>query len=141
MKKFFVILMLSAFLFSFQSCKKKEEEEPQIPAAELLTRVAWKHYKNTLFDESGNVVYTSDTEGRLVFTRTNDYFFHDEYNDVDDYGKWELLENDTKLRFYDRHWYNGDAVYKIYKLSKDELIYFREYQSGRKYVYYYERED
>jgi len=139
MKKIFVLLVLSVVLFSYQSCKKKEEA-PNIPADELLTRDSWQHYKNTLFNKSGEVIYSLDKNGRMVFTKTNDYFYHDENNDVDTYGKWELLENDTQIKLFNTE-FQTETVYKIYKLTEDELIYYREYRTGGKYVYYFKRED
>ncbi len=136
MKKIFVLLLALAMIPAVQSCKKKEKE-PEPSAKELITMDDWTWVKREMFNNAGDLIISVNPNTKWVLTSSNDFYFYDSSGDLLQYGTWQLLDDDTKIRFIE---HNGsyDNTYEINELTEDSFK-FSGIFSGNKHVYYLER--
>ena len=135
MKKFVVLMLTLVLIPSIQSCKKKEEPKPS--AKELITKDDWTVVKLEFYDANGNLTNTYNYHNKWVFVPSMDYYMYDDSGDLQSYGTWSLLDDDSKIRFQE-HAGIYDYTFDIDKLSDNEFQFSMTGSSG-KVVYYLSR--
>ena len=136
MKKLIVILLALAMIPAVQSCKKKQKE-PEPSAKELITMGDWTYKKRKVYDSNNNLISSTNDNEKWVFSTSNDYYFYDNAGDIDEYGTWQLLDDDSKIRFIE-HYGIYDETLEIIELTEDKFT-IRNEISGSKFYFYLER--
>ncbi len=136
MKKLVILFLAIAMIPSIQSCKKKETPKPS--AKELITKDDWTVVKFEFYDVNGNLTNTQNYHRKWVFSPSMDYYIYDDSGDLDDYGTWGLLDDDSKIRLL-QHAGNYDYTFDIEKLSDNEFQFSLTVSSSGKGIYYLSR--
>ena len=134
MKKLVIFLLAIALMPSLQFCKKKEEPKPS--AEEIISMDDWTFYKAEFYDANGNLLGTSYENNKVVFTPSGDFYFYDSSGNIADYGTWELIDNDAKIKIFT---HSGTTwIFEIEKLTDNEFDYSDSGGSGKQ-IYYHKR--
>ncbi len=136
MKKILVLLFAIAMMPTLQSCKK-DNEEPEPSAKELLTKDKWNFVKVESYDSSGNLTDTDTPDSKLILSPSDDYFFLDDNGDLTEYGTWKLKDNNSKFQFIE-HNNVYDNTFDIEKLT-DKKFNISVTDSAGKSILYFER--
>lgn len=138
------ILLGIAMVISIGSCSTDNDNSPTSENSLLIANWTYSHkyqnenyYEPTLCAENDQLIFSSD------LTWQGEYFTKNEsgncYNDEEELGTWKRDGNELTLYYVDMGEEYDSDIYKIQKLTENELELRLEFDNENYHIYAYKR--